>query len=157
MRQKIISHGLEDTYNLAQELAQKLLPGSVLLLSGDLGAGKTTFVKGFAVGLGIDESKVTSPSFGLIHEYRDGRIPFAHADLYRLGPNISEDVLEEIGFYEYLNGKWIVAVEWADYYPDIIRHEGRNPNLMFFQIVISVKEDGTREFMISQVISDQKS
>ncbi|MEZ0329609.1 MAG: tRNA (adenosine(37)-N6)-threonylcarbamoyltransferase complex ATPase subunit type 1 TsaE [Dissulfuribacterales bacterium] len=121
MKRTFISHSPSETCKIGMELAKTLLPGDVLLLSGDLGAGKTAFVKGIAAGLGIEERRVTSPSFGLIHEYKEGVIPLAHADLYRLGPNISEEGLEEIGLYEYLDGKWILAVEWPEHCPDFAR------------------------------------
>lgn len=148
MKQTFISRSPLETCRIGMELARALMPGNVLLLSGDLGAGKTAFVKGVAVGLGIEERKVTSPSFGLIHEYEEGRIPMAHADLYRLGPDISQEGLEEIGLYEYLDGKWIVAVEWPEYCPDFAESLERR-NVIFIRIswrerderVIEVVED----------------
>lgn len=121
MKQTFISHSPSETHEIGMELAETLMPGNVLLLFGDLGSGKTALVKGIAAGLGIEERKVTSPSFGLIHEYTEGRMHLAHADLYRLGPNISEEGLEEIGLYEYLNGTWVLAVEWPEYCPDFVR------------------------------------
>jgi len=121
MKRTSVSHSPSETCKIGMELANTLVPGDVLLLYGDLGAGKTAFVKGVAAGLGIEARRVTSPSFGLIHEYEEGRIPLSHADLYRLGPNISEEGLEEIGLYEYLNGKWVLAVEWPEYCLDFVR------------------------------------
>ncbi|MCC7126008.1 MAG: tRNA (adenosine(37)-N6)-threonylcarbamoyltransferase complex ATPase subunit type 1 TsaE, partial [Acidobacteria bacterium] len=92
------SHSEDDTRRLAAELAATLEPGTVLLLSGDLGAGKTAFVRGLAQGLGIDPGEVTSPTFTLVHEYRGGRLPLVHVDLYRL----DTAQLDEIGLDDHL-------------------------------------------------------
>ena len=95
---------------MASELTSVLEPGDVLLLSGDLGAGKTTFVRGLADGLGIPPGEVSSPTFTLIHEYRGGRLPLFHADLYRLTAAATEDIgLEEMGANE-----GVLAIEWPE-------------------------------------------
>ena len=91
-------------------LARDLTAGSVLLLSGDLGAGKTAFVRGLAEGLGINSEDVTSPTFTLVHEYRGGRLPLIHVDLYRL----ERADLDEIGLDEDLASNGVVAIEWAE-------------------------------------------
>lgn len=99
-----------DTLAIAARLAGALEPGAVLLLSGDLGAGKTAFVRGVAAGLGLESDAVTSPTFTLVHEYRGGRLPLIHVDLYRLD---SAD-LDEIGLDGDLAGRGVVAIEWPE-------------------------------------------
>lgn len=99
----------EETFALAYRLARKLRGGELIALEGDLGAGKTVFVKGLAQGLGIEEP-VTSPTFSLIHEY-EGRISLFHFDVYRLG---SPEEIEELGYEEYFYGPGVTAVEWSD-------------------------------------------
>jgi tRNA threonylcarbamoyladenosine biosynthesis protein TsaE len=113
---KRIAANAEATREVAAELAPDLKAGSVVALVGDLGAGKTEFVKGLAAGLG-SPSVVTSPTFTLIHEYLGGRLPLYHMDFYRLS---SEDELDEIGFDDYLSQAGICAVEWANRFPERI-------------------------------------
>ncbi|MEO8678299.1 MAG: tRNA (adenosine(37)-N6)-threonylcarbamoyltransferase complex ATPase subunit type 1 TsaE [Vicinamibacterales bacterium] len=104
------SNSEDDTRAFAARLAGTLVPGAVLLLSGDLGAGKTAFVRGLAEGLGIDPGEVTSPTFTLVHEYRGGRLPLIHVDLYRLD---AAD-LDELGLDTDLAIEGVVAVEWSE-------------------------------------------
>lgn len=104
-----VSRSEDETVQLGAQLAQQLSAGDVVLMRGDLGAGKTTFVRGVVRGLGA-EDHVSSPTFVLVHEYR-GRLPVAHIDLYRL-PTDSE--VETIGLEEYLDGRSVVLVEWPD-------------------------------------------
>jgi len=95
---------------VARELAATLSAGDVLLLSGELGAGKTAFVRGLALGLGIDEDDVSSPTFTLVHEYRGGRLTLYHADLYRLDRAATDDLgLDEMGVAD-----GVLAIEWPD-------------------------------------------
>lgn len=100
----------DETRQLANGIAPLLVPGDVLVLSGDLGAGKTTFVQGLAKGLGIVE-RVTSPTFILMKEYPGGRFPLMHLDVYRLG-KVQEVI--DLGIDEYLDPSHVVAVEWGD-------------------------------------------
>lgn len=104
------SNSEADTRAFAARFAATLQPGAVLLLSGDLGAGKTAFVRGLAEGLGIDPADVTSPTFTLVHEYRQGRLPLVHVDLYRL----NEADLDELGMDAELAEQGVLAIEWAE-------------------------------------------
>jgi tRNA threonylcarbamoyladenosine biosynthesis protein TsaE len=113
---KRVAANAEATREVAMEFVPVLKTGNVVALVGDLGAGKTEFVKGLAAGLG-STAVVTSPTFTLIHEYRDGRLPLYHMDFYRLS---SQDELDEIGFDEYLSRPGICAVEWANRFPERI-------------------------------------
>ncbi len=94
----------------AGKLAAALVAGDVVLLHGDLGAGKTVFVKGLAAGLGLDPDAVTSPTFTLVHEYAGGRLPLLHLDLYRL----AGIELDEVGFDPHLAEAGVVVIEWAE-------------------------------------------
>lgn len=104
------SNSEAETLAIGANVAAGLKPGSVLLLAGDLGAGKTAFVRGLAHGLGIDTGEVSSPTFTLVHEYRGGRLPLIHVDLYRL----DWADLDEIGLDQDLADKGVVAVEWPE-------------------------------------------
>jgi len=124
------------TQEIARQLAATLRPGDVLLLSGDLGAGKTTFVRGLAEGLGIDPGEVSSPTFTLVHEYRGGRMALYHADLYRLDRTATDDLgLEEIGVQD-----GVLAIEW----PDRLAHE--MPGAL--RVRLEVVDDSSRRITI---------
>ena len=109
----ITTRSEEETAALGREVAASLSAGDVLLLHGDLGAGKTAFVGGLAEGLGIPRDQVSSPTFTLIQEYRGGRLPLFHADLYRI-----EDPREfdELGLDE-IAEDGVLAIEWAERLP----------------------------------------
>jgi len=107
--------GIQATNVLGVCLSTVLEPGNLILLSGDLGAGKTSLTKAIASGFGIEEREVTSPSFTIIHEHLNGRLPLIHVDLYRLGPHAD---ITEIGLEDYFDGKNVVIVEWAEYLKD---------------------------------------
>ena len=105
-----VTRSEDETAGVARELAAALKAGDVILLSGNLGAGKTAFVRGLASGLGIDPGEVSSPTFTLVHEYRGGRLTLYHADLYRLERIATEDIgLEEMGVAD-----GVLAIEWPD-------------------------------------------
>ncbi|MZP29892.1 tRNA (adenosine(37)-N6)-threonylcarbamoyltransferase complex ATPase subunit type 1 TsaE [Heliobacterium undosum] len=97
------------TEELGRWLAERVQPGDILLLHGDLGAGKTTLVRGLARSLGYG-GRVTSPTFTLVHEY-EGRVPIYHFDLYRLG---EPDQVWEIGWADYLRGEGVLCIEWPE-------------------------------------------
>lgn len=98
------------TREVAAALASSLAPGAVILLYGTLGAGKTAFVRGLAEGLGLDEDAVSSPTFTLAHEYRGGRVPLVHVDLYRLADGVT---LEDLGLDEAAQ-EAVLAIEWPE-------------------------------------------
>jgi tRNA threonylcarbamoyladenosine biosynthesis protein TsaE len=109
-----------ETIRVGKDIGRRLLPGDVVALVGELGTGKTQFIKGLAAGVGIENSAyISSPSFTLIHEY-PGEIPFYHIDLFRLG---KEQEAEELGLDDYFQGRGITAIEWADKIPFLLPKE----------------------------------
>ena len=106
----------KSTYDYARSMGEKARPGDVIALSGELGAGKTVFAKGFAKGLGVDET-VSSPTFTLVQIYDDGRLPLYHFDVYRIA---DESEMDETGFEDYISGEGITLVEWADRIRDLM-------------------------------------
>lgn len=112
----IESKEAKDTFELGKKMAQEAQPGDVICLLGDLGVGKTVFTQGFATGLGIMEP-VSSPTFTIIQEYEEGRIPFYHFDVYRIS-DIEE--MDEIGFEEYVYGEGVCLIEWANLIKEIL-------------------------------------
>ncbi len=129
----------EETRALGRALAEELAPDGVLLLSGDLGAGKTVLAQGLAEGLGIDPAEVLSPTFNLIREHRGSRGRLIHADLYRLDP----DEVEPLGLEELLAGPGVKVVEWAERLPFPV-HGAR-------ELRIAVLEAGGREIVESKL------
>lgn len=115
---KIIIESNEEkkTYELGVLLGESAAPGENYALMGDLGAGKTVFAKGVAKGLGIKET-VNSPTFTIVQEYEEGRMPFYHFDLYRLG---SPEELEEIGYEDFFYGDGLCLVEWAELFREVL-------------------------------------
>ena len=106
----------EETFRLGEELGRKAVPGQVFTLTGDLGVGKTVFTQGLAKGLGIEEP-VNSPTFTIVQVYEEGRLPFYHFDVYRIG-DVEE--MEEVGFEDYVMGDGVSLIEWADLIDEII-------------------------------------
>ena len=106
----------EDTYEFGKKLAKEAKPGQVYTLNGDLGAGKTVFAKGFAAGLGIEDT-VSSPTFMILQVYDKGKYPLYHFDVYRIADSSEMD---EIGFDEYVFSDGISLIEWADNIEDIL-------------------------------------
>ena len=111
-----ISKSAEETVAAGRTYGREARKGDVFALRGDLGAGKTQFVKGFVAGLG-SRADVTSPTFVLVHEYGDGRLPVYHFDFYRLE---SRDALARLGFDDYIFVDGVSLIEWADRYSDLI-------------------------------------
>ena len=122
-----ISNSAEETIAAGCRYARSACKGDVFALTGDLGAGKTQFVKGFVAGLG-SRAEVTSPTFVLLHEYEGGRLPVYHFDFYRLDG--SEAVLR-LGFDDYVFGEGVSLIEWADRYSALIPKEAK---WLFFEV-----------------------
>jgi tRNA threonylcarbamoyladenosine biosynthesis protein TsaE len=114
VRTTFLTYSESETTAAGRKLASTVVPGSQILLIGELGAGKTAFVRGLAEGLGIAPQEVSSPTFTLIQEYRAGRVPLLHVDLYRL--NDPREV-DELGLEE-LGADGVLAIEWAEKVPN---------------------------------------
>ena len=106
----------KETWELGKQLAESAKPGQVFSLIGDLGVGKTVLTKGMAAGLGISEP-VNSPTFTILQVYEEGRLPFYHFDVYRIG-DVEE--MEEIGYEDYFYGDGLCMIEWANLIPEIL-------------------------------------
>ena len=120
----LVSNCPEDTVEIAGTIGGYLMPGDVVCLGGDLGAGKTAFTKGIAMGLGIKEH-VTSPTFTIVNEYH-GALPLYHFVVYRIN---HPDEMIEIGFDDYIDGDGISIIEWAENIQDILPHNYLNINI----------------------------
>lgn len=114
-----VTNSPSETEALGESLAGQLEPGTVIAFTGDLGAGKTAFVRGLARGLGVRE-RVTSPTFTIVNEYEGGRLPLFHFDMYRLG---SADELFDIGWEDYLARGGVCAVEWSENVSDALDND----------------------------------
>lgn len=112
----IISSSPQETVQAGERCGRNAQAGEVFALRGDLGAGKTQFVKGFVRGMG-SEAEVTSPTFTLLHEYTGGRCPVYHFDFYRLD---STGAVARLGLDEYLYGDGVCVIEWADRFPELL-------------------------------------
>ena len=113
-----LSRGVDDTHLIAAAIARLVRPRDMVVLSGDMGAGKTAFTIGFANALGVDsEEYVSSPTFNLVQSYTSGRIPIQHADLYRLS---SRGEVEDLGLRELADMGSVVVVEWGDVATDVL-------------------------------------
>ena len=123
----------EETFALGQKIGRADTPGQVYTLTGDLGVGKTVFTQGVASGLGITEP-VNSPTFTIVQVYEEGRLPFYHFDVYRIG-DIEE--MEEIGYDDYFFGEGICLIEWAELIKEILPEN---------RISITIEKDLSRGF-----------
>ena len=109
----------EETFALGEKIGRTALPGQIYTLTGELGVGKTVLTQGVAAGLGIREA-VSSPTFTIVQVYEEGRLPFYHFDVYRIG-DIEE--MEEIGYDDYFFGNGVCLIEWAELIADILPEE----------------------------------
>jgi len=141
-----ISNRPDETEEFGRRFAQEIQAGEVLALTGDLGAGKTQFVKGLVLGLGSDAA-VVSPTFTILHEYGSGRLPIYHFDLIRLEDRQSA---ERLGMDEYFFGDGVCVVEWADRFPDLIPQHAR-------WIEFEIKSKYRRAIGISETHEDSRS
>lgn len=122
------SFSQKDTFEFGKKLGESCKPGDVFCLLGDLGVGKTVFTQGFAKGLGITEP-VNSPTFTIIQEYYEGRVPFYHFDVYRIS---DVDEMDELGYEDYFYGEGVCLIEWAGLIEEILPENRR---------VIEIKKD----------------
>lgn len=106
----------EETFRVGEEIGQKACPGDVYTLIGDLGVGKTLFTQGVAKGLEIEEA-ISSPTFTIVQVYEEGRLPFYHFDVYRIG---DVDEMDEVGYEDYVYGDGVSMIEWADLIEEIL-------------------------------------
>lgn len=136
---KFLSENDAGTREIGRRLGKALKPGDVVCLYGELGAGKTTMVKGIASALGIEERDITSASFTIIAEY-DTEVPFYHIDLYRVAPGDTA----ELGLHEYLGSGGIAVIEWAE------RAEGDVPDTSI-KVNISYTEENSRDIEIEGI------
>ncbi len=126
-----ITHSAAETERLGAALAERLLPGDVVAFLGDLGAGKTAFTRGLARGLGIPDA-VTSPTYTIVNEYPQGRLPLFHFDMYRLH---DADELFDLGWEDYLERGGVCAVEWSEHVTDALEDP----------ITVSIRKDPNEE------------
>ena len=110
------THNSKETYELGFNMGKSAKAGDVYCLDGDLGVGKTVFTQGFAKGLGINEP-INSPTFTIVQEYREGRLPLYHFDVYRIG-DITE--MDEIGYEEYFYSEGVCLIEWGNLISEIM-------------------------------------
>ena len=138
-----ITKNAEETMEFAKRLAQKVVGPSIYVLSGDLGAGKTTFTKGFALGLGVDEI-VTSPTFTIMNEYKGEKFQLCHFDMYRL---TGAEEAYMLGFEEYFdnkNLKTVNLVEWAENVEGLIRKP-------YFKVSFEKIDDNKRNIIVEEI------
>ncbi len=143
MTHSVLSNSAEETQRLGEAWGREAHPGWIVGLRGDLGAGKTQIVKGFARGLGV-EARVQSPTFGLVHEYSGGRLPLFHLDLYRLE---NEEQIRRAGLEEYLYQKnGVTIIEWVDRWPQLLPSPVQNlkPLWRYRYVTISQLSESSR-------------
>ena len=134
----------EETFALGEKIGRQARKGQVYTLTGDLGTGKTVFTQGVAAGLGIREP-VNSPTFTIVQDYEEGRLPFYHFDVYRIG-DIEE--MEEIGYDDYFFGEGICLIEWAELIEEILPEN---------RISITIQKDLEKGFDYRRIIIEEKN
>ena len=139
----IESHDPEETFEVGRTIGMNAKPGQIYTLTGDLGVGKTVFTQGVAAGLGITEP-VNSPTFTIIQEYEDGRLPFYHFDVYRIG-DLEE--MEEIGYDDYFFGQGICLIEWAELIEEILPEK---------RIEVTIEKDLEKGFEYRKITIEER-
>ncbi len=139
MKQEYETYSAKETFLLGEEFGRKAMPGQIYTLKGDLGTGKTVFTQGFAAGLSIMEP-VSSPTFTILQEYEDGRLPFYHFDVYRIG-DVEE--MEEIGYEDCFYGQGVCLIEWAELIAELLPEEN---------IPISIEKDLEKGFDYRKIV-----
>lgn len=139
----IETHDPEETFEVGRKIGMNAKPGQIYTLTGDLGVGKTVFTQGVAAGLGITEP-VNSPTFTIIQEYEDGRLPFYHFDVYRIG-DLEE--MEEIGYDDYFFGQGICLIEWAELIEEILPEK---------RIEVTIEKDLERGFEYRKITIEER-
>ena len=139
----IETHDPEETFEVGRTIGMNAKPGQIYTLTGDLGVGKTVFTQGVAAGLGITEP-VNSPTFTIIQEYEDGRLPFYHVDVYRNG-DLEE--MEEIGYDDYFFGQGICLIEWAELIEEILPEK---------RIEVTIEKDLEKGFEYRKITIEER-
>ena len=139
----IETHDPEETFEVGRKIGMNAKPGQIYTLTGDLGVGKTVFTQGVAAGLGITEP-VNSPTFTIIQEYEDGRLPFYHCDVYRIG-DLEE--MEEIGYDDYFFGQGICLIEWAELIEEILPEK---------RIEVTIEKDLEKGFEYRKITIEER-
>ena len=139
----IETHDPEETFEVGRTIGMNAKPGQIYTLTGDLGVGKTVFTQGVAAGLGITEPG-NSPTFTIIQEYEDGRLPFYHFDVYRIG-DLEE--MEEIGYDDYFFGQGICLIEWAELIEEILPEK---------RIEVTIEKDLEKGFEYRKITIEER-
>ena len=139
----IETHDPEETFEVGRTIGMNAKPGQIYTLTGDLGVGKTVCTQGVAAGLGITEP-VNSPTFTIIQEYEDGRLPFYHFDVYRIG-DLEE--MEEIGYDDYFFGQGICLIEWAELIEEILPEK---------RIEVTIEKDLEKGFEYRKITIEER-
>ena len=138
------SESAEETFSIGESMGRSVKSGTVIALLGDLGVGKTVFTKGFASGLGIEQT-INSPTFNILKSYFGGRLTLHHFDVYRIGDSSEMD---EIGYEDCFFGEGVSLVEWADIINDLLPED---------TVRVTIKKDPARGFDYREIIIDDNT